>query len=52
MTTLQMISDQEVKDLEVKLKNSEKLPYIQEMETVVLFADISGFTKISEACAK
>ena len=22
------------------------------METVVLFADISGFTKVSEACAK
>ena len=27
------------------------MPYIQEMETVCLFADISGFTNISEACA-
>ena len=27
------------------------LPHIQDMETVVLFADISGFTNISEACA-
>ena len=27
------------------------LPELQQMETVVLFADISGFTMISEACA-
>jgi adenylate cyclase 10 len=27
------------------------LPELQPMETVVLFADISGFTMISEACA-
>ena len=27
------------------------LPELQRMETVVLFADISGFTMISEACA-
>jgi class 3 adenylate cyclase len=27
------------------------LPHIQEMETVCLFADISGFTNISEACS-
>jgi adenylate cyclase 10 len=27
------------------------LPELQSMETVVLFADISGFTMISEACA-
>lgn len=30
----------------------QQLPFIQDMETVVLFADISGFTNISEACAK
>ena len=29
-----------------------KLPELQEMETVVIFADISGFTNLSEACAK
>lgn len=29
----------------------EKLPELQEMETVVIFADISGFTNLSEACA-
>jgi class 3 adenylate cyclase len=28
------------------------LPELQSMETVVLFADISGFTNISEACAR
>lgn len=28
------------------------LPELQPMETVVLFADISGFTNLSEACAK
>ena len=28
------------------------LPELQQMETVVLFADISGFTMISEACAR
>ena len=28
------------------------LPELQEMETVCLFADISGFTKVGEACAK
>ena len=27
------------------------MPQVQETETVCLFADISGFTKISEACA-
>ena len=30
----------------------ETLPKVQPMETVVLFADISGFTNISESCAK
>ena len=29
-----------------------KLPELQPMETVVVFADISGFTNLSEACAK
>ena len=29
-----------------------KLPEIQKMETVCMFADISGFTNLSEACAK
>ena len=29
-----------------------KLPELQEMETVVIFADISGFTNLSEACVK
>lgn len=28
------------------------LPELQKMETVVVFADISGFTNLSEACAK
>lgn len=28
-----------------------ELPEIQDQETAVLFADISGFTMISEACA-
>jgi len=28
------------------------LPEVQPMETVVVFADISGFTNLSEACAK
>ena len=27
------------------------MPELQEMETVVIFADISGFTNLSEACA-
>jgi adenylate cyclase 10 len=31
--------------------NKMTLPELQPMETVVLFADISGFTMISEACA-
>ena len=30
---------------------TDKLPELQEMETVVIFADISGFTNLSEACA-
>ena len=35
-----------------KEKDSETvLPELQPMETVVLFADISGFTTLSEACA-
>lgn len=35
-----------------KLDNpSSQLPELQSTETVVLFADISGFTNISEACA-
>lgn len=29
-----------------------ELPELQPMETVVVFADISGFTNLSEACAK
>ena len=29
-----------------------KLPDLQSMETVVIFADISGFTKLSEACVR
>ncbi len=29
-----------------------RLPDLQEMETVVIFADISGFTNLSEACIK
>ena len=33
-------------------KRPAKLPELQEMETVVLFADISGFTNLSESCAK
>ena len=40
------------KKLSGSFKPQETLPYIQDMETVVLFADISGFTNISEACAK
>ena len=38
-----------------KKKNNEttwKLPELQESETVVIFADISGFTNLSEACAR
>ena len=31
---------------------TSKLPELQPMETVVIFADISGFTNLSEACAK
>ena len=36
------------------LKSSSKcsLPELQSMETVVIFADISGFTNLSEKCAK
>jgi len=34
------------------VSKKQPLPYIQDMETVVLFADISGFTNVSEACAK
>ena len=34
-----------------RIGQESSLPYIQDMETVVLFADISGFTNISEACA-
>lgn len=30
----------------------KRLPEIQKMETAVLFADISGFTALGEACAK
>ena len=37
--------------LKEKTGTESSLPYIQDMETVVLFADISGFTNISEACA-
>ena len=33
-------------------KSTETLPRLQEMCTVTLFADISGFTNVSEACAK
>lgn len=29
-----------------------ELPEIQEMETVCLFADISGFTRVAEGCSK
>ena len=29
-----------------------KLPELQESETCVIFADISGFTNLSEACAR
>lgn len=39
----------------IKRENSKevkKLPELQAMETVVLWADISGFTNLSEACAK
>ena len=28
-----------------------ELPELQSMESVVIFADISGFTNLSEACA-
>lgn len=31
---------------------STKLPELQPMETVVIFADISGFTNLGEACAE
>lgn len=31
---------------------SPQLPELQSMETVVMFADISGFTNLSEMCAK
>ncbi|CAI2375966.1 unnamed protein product [Moneuplotes crassus] len=37
---------------QLRSKGSEELPSIQPLNTVVLFADISGFTKISEMCAK
>jgi len=30
----------------------QELPELQKMETCVLFADISGFTMLGEACAK
>ena len=30
------------------MSTESKLPYIQDLETAVLFADISGFTKASE----
>ena len=33
-------------------KKMTELPELQPMETVVVFADISGFTNLSEACAK
>ena len=32
--------------------HTTKYPEIQEMETVVIFADISGFTALSEACSR
>lgn len=34
-----------------QLALGDQMPYFQEMETVVLFADISGFTAVSEACS-
>ena len=34
------------------INNPTKYPEIQEMETVVIFADISGFTALSEACSR
>ncbi|CAI2376171.1 unnamed protein product [Moneuplotes crassus] len=37
---------------QLRSKDNEELPSIQPLHTVVLFADISGFTKISEMCAK
>jgi class 3 adenylate cyclase len=41
-------SSLEITKFEEKLSNVSKLPYIQDLETAVLFADISGFTKASE----
>ena len=42
----------QVSKISQEMLNRKSLPFIQEIETVVLFADISGFTKVSEACAK
>ena len=35
-----------------KETDKASLPELQAMETVVMFADISGFTNLSESCAK
>ena len=44
--------EKQVLKIEQEIITRRSLPFIQELETVVLFADISGFTKVSEACAK
>lgn len=41
-----------IEQFKAQINLRKNLPFIQELETVVLFADISGFTKVSEACAK
>ena len=41
----------QIEALQSHLSLGEQMPYFQEMETVVLFADISGFTAVSEACS-
>ena len=38
--------------LKVEEESKAKLPELQAMQTVVMFADISGFTNLSESCAK
>ena len=36
----------------LKKTSNGELPEAQDMETVVIFADISGFTNLSEACSR
>ena len=40
-----------VKELQTQKLFLKKMPQNKQIETVVLFADIAGFTKVSEACS-